>query len=300
MNDEQQIDLPISTEGSPLDGTAKLFPNDQKTPWEFDTAAQAKLIAQRLQSSHRAPHAFVYCLPLSLLSGVCSEIGVSRFDNQALQDERDLAAQTKLHGQVGYWGIWPIVSDLLETGPPPQEPDDFNPADFGMTKHQLRDAFAAANSRLKSVFNARSGYAGWLTLNRRFVEEHDALLQQYRDQIVVDGFPVAIDSTDLAAPRQYRRAFPLQQSDRPDNMSAFILEADSWLRDYQRFCERWRLSHLAGPYLPEPLMPQIPLGVGPAAGTQVFVIPDIYPIGGRGFIGDNAEKKILQRGRGWS
>lgn len=296
MDDQQLWELPIAKSGSPLDGKAKLFPKDQRTPWEFDTPAQAELIAQQRQAKPRSTELpkqpFDYLLPKNLLKPICSHVDTSRFDKQALQNERDLTARSTLHGQVGYWGTWNIVSDLLEDSPPLQKPDDFKPADFGTTKDRLQAAMAAANERLTKVTTHRIGYAGWLVLNRQFIDEHDALLRQYRDRFLAEGFPMTFDSTDVAAPRRFRRAFPLMQNNRPNDASAFILEADTWLNDYQRFCERWRLSHLAGPYLPEPLMPQIPLGVGPAPGTQVFVFPDIYPIIGRGFIGEVVEDAL--------
>ncbi len=289
--------LPLAEGGSPLDGSAKLFEKGKRTLLQSNSREEALAKFENLRSgTHPAlkspPFVLEYVLPIRLFDSVVQSVGESRFDQQALGYDRMLTGRIRGDREVGFWGEHRIQCDLLLAKPFRQDASKLDAVALGINEDQLKKVIKTINKRLEFIEEPRKGYAGWLSANPTFVAEHDALLRQYRERFLMDGFPVLQEATDLAAPRQYVRAHPPQSIDELTSLGSWQLSEDAWLIDYRRFCERWRLSHLAGPYLPEPDAPQFPIGVAPSAGTQAFLIPDIYPIGGQGMIGEAIEDAL--------
>ncbi|HEY2585497.1 MAG TPA: hypothetical protein VGI81_07030 [Tepidisphaeraceae bacterium] len=216
---------------------------------------------------------FYSTLPRELLEDVVVAVGVDRFDPELLAMDRSLSAESGDHSAVvgfrngfavtyGQLGQARSVLSLLDEGiaafgPPPGWP--------AMTSWH-RAALAVADDRITRLRQTARAYAGWLCLDRQFIAEHDAFLATWGDKAREFG----LDAPTPAPPPK----------DRPDAVPAPFREYTA-ARD--RFLLRWQLAGLAGPYLPVPPMPHLPLAGGaavlpnPALGTTFF-LPTIFPL----------------------
>jgi hypothetical protein len=126
----------------------------------------------------------------------------------------------------------------------------------------------AADRRLSWANTARRGYAGWLILNLQFISEQEMFFHQNAEGISLFGLQMPVKLSADAGTR-----------------AAELF--DPYCRRLETFCLRWHLTGLAGPYLPQPVGLQFPLGHLPAGqgtsaqlGAMLF-IPAISPVPGR-------------------
>lgn len=208
-----------------------------------------------------------------------------------MQFEQELIHQLEKRSAVGMWGANTIFCELLS--PPMVVDETLMEADsLQMTREELRLQIGIANKRVKIIENARAGYAGWLMANAEFRDEHDQLLHKHRKRFLVNGFPrPLLNEGNSTSERQFVRLVPKPSLPLSDPRAAFVFKNDAWITDYRTLCERWRLDYLAGPYLPEPIVPHLPWSGGAAGlasvpGRETFVIADIFPMGSSGFIGE--------------
>jgi hypothetical protein len=136
-------------------------------------------------------------------------------------------------------------------------------------------------------------YAGWLLTNRQFLDEHDRLWSDHRDVIARWG-----TGQDLMPQTQL---IDFGESPKPENDCKWL----GFVASRDAFCLRWRLGGLPGPYLPEPLGPQMD-GTIDANFLQTFrdagsffFLPDTIPLPSRDELRDSIEdSRARQRNSG--
>jgi hypothetical protein len=135
--------------------------------------------------------------------------------------------------------------------------------------------------------NAR-GYLGWLLTNCQFLDEHDALIKSHTT--VIRRWGLRLAGKDLPS-----NLFPDVAN--PTNDTAWNL-FDNRCRE---FLLRWRITELAGPYLPSAMqiltagfIPQLQLNRLNESGGLLF-IPDISPIPSRDELREILEDSLHPR-----
>ena len=296
----------LRTDGTPL-------PQSDGAKLTFEAADDAQRFHAACKTAGQASeiHGFVYGLPDAIYDSLLAIVGGDCIEEPEMQFEQELINQLEGRSAIGKWGANTIYCDLL--GPPMIFDHTAMQADaFGMSPEQLRWQIGIANKRLKIIEATRAGFAGWLMANGEFLDEHDQLLCRYRERFLVDGFPRPWQHpSDRTSERQFVRLVPKLSVDQSNPPNAFVFEDDAWIAAYRAFCERWRLDDLAGPFLPEPMVPHLPWDDGAAGlsvvpGQVTFVIADIFPMGGNGFIGEviddvlrGGHRADQQHLRGW-
>jgi len=193
-----------------------------------------------------------YTLPEDLLTLILTSLGKNRFDDKLIELEFNLSCQDGDSGKsVGRWqGSW-IHYNLLQ--------NSFSANQLG-DSHQYSTPDTSPFARpftINHLYSDRGhrgvfqSYVGWLLTNAQFLDEHDELLK--RNCLVIRRWGI------------FRaRTSPLLQYLYPEREDP---ETDA---DWGKFCSerdmfyfRWRLSGMAGPYLP------IPIGSDADAGIPV-------------------------------
>lgn len=222
-----------------------------------------------------------YIIPQDLMTLVIRHVGHEEFSRIDLERESELGrAAGSRWGHVAIQnGGFIEFSDLEEFMP--VEIDPAAAEILGKNREQVRQLARTATARLRSVSGSRRGYLGWLLTRRQFLDEHDALLNQYGSQIQQMGFP---------HPARLGKPIP----------NTSISVTTDWVEDLRRFYARWRLQSMALPYLPRPLPYEIPSIQAPVcendAGILNVSIPDIYATPGRGQFNEMFED-ALRRGQ---
>ena len=148
--------------------------------------------------------------------------------------------------------------------------------ELGWKKNQatVDRAMKLADERLAPIRRIARGYAGWLLTNRQFLDEHDAIVERWKEMARRWGF--------------YRLGIqPIEQQFSPGDDSMIDPQWPDYSREFEEFFIRWRLLGLKAPYLPVPLQPlmagQFPVSVLPqlTRAGGVFCLPDTYPIPSR-------------------
>jgi hypothetical protein len=150
----------------------------------------------------------------------------------------------------------------------------------GVTEAQFALAMETGQSRLSASALVARGYCGWLLTNPIFLAEHEELLAKHQP---------AISQYGLGA------AGALRLSDVPDarelGLSPAPNDAQALAHDLSATAVRWQLEGFAGPYLPLPLRPQVPLlsldlvtHVMQSGGSMMY-LPYIYPVPSRDELG---------------
>lgn len=218
---------------------------------------------------------YFYTLPQDVWELLRKEMGANAFDEELFQVEWDLSLRNGDHSnRVGFFRELPITFQGLRSMPKHQWSDEQVRA-TGMTKAQVDHALRVMQERDEGPMKRfRLGYIGWLLTNSLFLQEHDRLL-----------------TTHLETVRRYgtRGAGSLAPT-APGGLNEERLSDPEWHAFHeaaQPFLLRWRLSGLAGPYLPEPMMPLM-AGVFPLSAIErlmetggVFFLPDTVPIPSR-------------------
>jgi hypothetical protein len=114
------------------------------------------------------------------------------------------------------------------------------------------------------------GYCGWLLTTPRFLAEHDQLFSTWQDAIFIHWLPSS----------QWFNSHHVLQADESFDPAP----PEGFVEAFSSFCRRWRLSYLEAPYLPCPLVPQVPAPLPkrnhPTTGVT-FYLPDTFPIPSR-------------------
>lgn len=178
-----------------------------------------------------------YRLPAMLLKAIDQEVGRAAFDPNVIELDRALSERCARDPQiVGYDNGLPITYDLLlGDGCGPLQSIE------GLTPELASDA-----DRLFDESNRiRRNYAGWLMVNRTYIDERDKYCARWAQRISEFGLPVV--GLGLSAP--LRRPALGKLTHNPQ-LKAFVEE-------FAEFCGRWRLNGLTTPELPVPLSPQL-------------------------------------------
>jgi len=215
-----------------------------------------------------------FTLPPDLLSKTVAAVGEERFDPLVLDLESELSERNGSHtSRVGFRGSRPIVYTLLHREP--MRLSKLEAARIGLeSPGRTADFIDLANDRVGLFIDSARGYCGWLLTNRAFRQEHALLLRTWQKQVAKFGTPqgelVVLDRRDL--PKWFRKT----QDRTTDFAEAF-----------GAYCARWRLSSITAPYLPTPLMPQLPATNALSLlgqmqdGGMTFYMPDIFPVPSR-------------------
>ncbi len=213
----------------------------------------------------------LYTLPVGLWKAVIKELGSSRFKADDIALEMRLSEICEDHTvQVGFRNGQPILFNRLRTSPlscPKPVCDEWRTRSNAEWKACLREL----NKNWDYIVDHLRGYLGWLLTNPMFVDEHDRLWNAAAPELDGSAIPQRIETIPVS--RKLPEGWNLLPADR-SSVAAMI-------RD---FCSRWRLSQLAGPYLPRPLEPRIPNLLAVQQSGSQFLIPDIIAIDGSGLV----------------
>lgn len=212
---------------------------------------------------------YFFTLPTELLEDVVETVGESRFDGELLKLDRDLAAECGDHSEViGFRAGVPIQYGLLGRSLSPHAVawnlDDDVKAALGW-KPEHFSALGALTDRTDRPRDTCRAYAGWLSLNPTFLGEQAAFVSRWAQMIRMAGL-------DGTTPRKR------------EVIADYLADYRSFTIARDEFLARWQLTGLAGPHLPTPPMPHVPLAGGvrtvlpnPDLGTTLF-LPTIHPL----------------------
>ena len=122
---------------------------------------------------------------------------------------------------------------------------------------------------------------GWLLTNPLFLNEHDRLWEGASEELIGASIPRRIEA------RRSGHELPAGWQRQPDSASGVAAQ-------FREFCLRWRLSQLAGPYLPVPVEPRIPNLLASQQAAPQFQIPDIIAINGGGLVREMITDSLRQ------
>ncbi len=212
-----------------------------------------------------------YALPVGLWKAVIKELGSSRFNADHIALELRLSEICEDHTvQVGFRDGQPILFNRLRTSPlsfPKPDYGDWRTKSDSDWKACLREL----NVRADYFSSIIRGYLGWLLTNSLFLDEHDRLWEGASEELIGASIPRIIEA------RQSGR-------DLPDGWQLQPGSTNGVAAQFRDFCSRWRLSQLAGPYLPVPVEPRFPNQLAPQQAAPQFQIPDIIAIDGSGLV----------------
>jgi hypothetical protein len=218
---------------------------------------------------------YFYTLPPTLWDALLANLGEGSFDHDLIRMERILSAACGDHSSsVGFRDGELVLFAGLRPMPPLQLSDDDLRA-IGMEPISIQNSLRLFSERdAEPLRRFRQGYVGWLTTNRQFLDEQDALLAAHAEVVRRLG----TNFVELIRPS---RTMLLETDAIPDP------QRDEFNQACEAFFTRWRLLSLAGPYLPVPLqalmagtflstaVPQL------ARAGGVFFLPDTMPIPSR-------------------
>ncbi len=213
----------------------------------------------------------LYTLPVGLWNAVIKELGKSRFKADDIALEIRLSEICEDHTvQVGFRDGQPVLFNRLRASPikfPKPDCDEWrtrSDADWKACVRQL-------NVRADYFSSIVRGYLGWLLTNPLFLDEHDRLWEGAAEELIGASIPRIIEA------RQSGHDLPDGWQLQPGNTKGVAAQ-------FRDFCSRWRLSQLAGPYLPVPVEPRFPNQLAPQQAAPQFQIPDIIAIDGSGLV----------------
>jgi hypothetical protein len=117
----------------------------------------------------------------------------------------------------------------------------------GITPQKLANTMELADERLEWISAQRRGYCGWLLTNETFLSEHNSLLRRHRRQMGEYRLPTLGSMPEAGSKQSVRRRKKVGRATR------------DYARAVDGFLARWQLAGMAGPYLPVPLGPLIPV-----------------------------------------
>ncbi|REJ87984.1 MAG: hypothetical protein DWQ34_23475 [Planctomycetota bacterium] len=229
-------------------------------------------------------------LPAKLLNLLKRDFG-NVFEHDLFSVEKRLSRFVGDHdSHVGLSNGQLLPYSLLQD-PRPFEltPEDARRVGLDASPAAMRARQQTVDRRLSRFGTPVRGYVGWLLTNPQFRQEHDEFFRKHRARIAEDGHPrpvlaVMVDGDSLS---------------NVENVSA----DEAWVCDYRDFCRRWRLQSLAATYLPRPIAPQVPSllphahGLPACEGYVTVLLPDIFPITGRGELNEMLEDVVRGNSR---
>ncbi len=206
------------------------------------------MLYENYQRNPLIAHRFFYTLPGSLLKLLFKE---KLLDPELVDLEIELSAICGDHsGMVGFHDGNPIAFAFLrksEFG----VPSVVEAFERNLPTHKIKASLKLAEERLDHSRRSLRAYLGWLLTNPVFLTEQAALWTA-----------IAPKSGECEATRKTKS-----------------VEADQPL--LERYCARWRLINLLGPFLPVPigtqfpaLAPQISIQNSRSSGYGLAAIPD--------------------------
>jgi hypothetical protein len=215
-----------------------------------------------------------YSLDPKLIALLC-QLSHGALDQTILETETLLGNRNESHcTQVGMWKGRTIQYRFLANLPPLLESIGPRPAewkndpfwqDIGNWCNPV--TIKAVEEKVDRIYSMSAGYCGWLLANPEFVEEHDKFFDMFQKPIREIGALPPMDDRDSIISRSLKRC----------------------RNAYELLCTRWELAGLAGPYLPIPLQPHLPvlanaLHLLPAmarAGGVFIYFPHSHPLPNR-------------------
>ena len=228
--------------------------DDNRTP----QAIHRRLVLPSAEALDRYGYYFV--IPPRLLAAALREMRKNALDRDRVQRDRELSEQLSQPGHVGWWKNGLIHHELLRERESPRTLRRIDQATMEFLGWSESHKLEQVNRALWEVAEirtliqrARRAYCGWLTVNRRFIEEHDALLNEWMNMVHQHGMPAIARRLDGLAADPERGMV-----EEPNELTTF-------LDAFESFYRRWHIQGLAGPRLPVPVAPQLP---EPAPHTQ--------------------------------
>ncbi|MFO0821176.1 MAG: hypothetical protein U1A77_24745 [Pirellulales bacterium] len=227
---------------------------------------------------------YFYSLPRSLWNHVVKELGENAFDADALAMELELSNLCGDHSAtVGFLRGRRISYGFLRRSeirrPSLKEVQELG---WDIDVSKLKQNLDTLEERSNRFFQPLQAYAGWLMSEPTFLNEHDVFFESWSSFVAngaLNQSPFALNGGTLGENHDAQSPFADSSSADP--------EWTGFLSDYEAFCRRWRLTGLAGPWLPIPRGPLL-LGEMPASIVQqlvreggLFWIPDTIPVPSR-------------------
>jgi len=243
-----------------------------RPPLALNAATNNLTAPHRILQNELVRDRYFYTLPGNLWDEVVQQVGEGVFDPEAARLEDELGSICGDHSaNAGLWRGCAFAYSQLH------RPAPFSisaaAAGWGLNQAEIDNRLRVLAERGAGIAGSTRGYLGWLSLQRRFVEEHDDLLRAHVSVVTrwgtaAFGLPVPPVGFDQASSAE----------------QAAFRAADEPFVDF--FC-RWRLQGLAAPYLPVPLqplmagnLPEIVLARYLRTGG-LFVVPDTFPVPSR-------------------
>jgi len=208
-----------------------------------------------------------YSLPHRLLTILEAKFGREKFDAELWELEQRLCTdKEKPTGIGGYVDGLPFMYGYLRELPPLQisEEDRMSVGWSVDIVEQLQTLAGVISSKLNLPIR---GFCGWLLTNKRFLKEHDEILERWKGHLFDHGIP---GSSLFGMKHHPQFESSANAGDYPDFIAGF-----------STFYQRWRLSYLQAPYLPCPIAPQFPAPLpsrnDPNIGMTSYV-PDTIPL----------------------
>lgn len=234
--------------------------------------AQTVKIHSRWRSHPLLASRCFYLLPAAVVEGLEDLFDPDYCRGDLWQLERAMAdaAMAMPESSIGLWDGHTTICCRLLAVPRRQRPPRMWRGVRALEKMNSDPQTANGNRQSRNSSSSplspqqiAQAYAGWLLANPMFIREHDQLLGRLQ----------TMSGSQQSDPNLLDVVLPIGQS----GYSADI--AGEWAC----FCSRWRLTGLAGPYLPIPaepscqLLPEAKALQQTYAAGSVLHLPDIYP-----------------------
>jgi hypothetical protein len=219
---------------------------------------------------------YFFSLPFDLLTFVFRYLGESRFDSELVELELALSQQSgDSSPRVGRWqGSW-IQYNLLQKSVAQNaaaHSGEFSRQDTSRFARPFMINHLYSDRRHRGTFQS---YVGWLLTSKQFLEEHDDLFASHCSTVRRWGVEHERPSMALQLFGDDR-----ENPEKDPDWKEFCGERD-------RFYFRWRISGMAGPYLPIPIGSQVHADVPISyfirnqEQTGLYLLPDIIPVPSR-------------------
>jgi len=211
-----------------------------------------------------------YTVPRALLDAVVRWATPAALDPGLLPLEQVLGDVCDGHdAQIGFWNGRPVGYPNLNAAPTMTKIAAALPANWQQDPAWQHLAWMKNSATMADIDKLTSwndcaarGYCGWLVTNLQFVREHDEFFMTWRETI------------------RLRASMPYN-----DQRAQWVAnELKPCLDSYLALCGRWQLAGLAGPYLPLPLGPQLPvtdlslMPLAALAGGTLLYLPNTHPL----------------------
>jgi hypothetical protein len=277
-NDRERRTGAVPTGHFDADGEEIWALNPSSIPLVFNNASNNLCMPQAHLDHELIRGKYFYTLPREVLDEVVSHLGEEAFDAQLLEMEWELGGICGDHAMTVGFHLGQVLPfkglRLAETLQFSEEQTQR----VGLTAAQVNNAVSSYERDYQPAMNRFGrGYSGWLLTNAEFLDDHDRLLYRHKKFIDLWG----TSCTTLELPDAYRQEMVAGM----DYQSS--PEWPAFREELIPFLKRWRLSSLAGPYLPVPLGPLMAGGLPTTVLSQlaeasgIFFLPDTMPIPSR-------------------